>query len=284
MKKKIFKFIASWLILVIVLWTRGLSEPLPKKDLQVNLLERKVSELTPSGLTLSFVYGIDNASNKKYFLFSYEYQVLINQKEYLRQQVSLDEPIEILPDKTTSVHFPVKINYQYLNPLLTEGQKQSVCQVSGEMYFQDEKKKIEKISFNFLMDFPLFKFPEIDFLPLEVKDLTLGGAEFFFRFNLKNRNSYDLLIQKIQVDLNLEDRSIFTGQIPGDKSLHSGQVRTFSIPLVLDFFELGRNYRECLQQETTLFILKATFEVDSAWGWLNFSIEKKERVKKDFSR
>jgi len=286
MKKKTFKFIAFCLLLTfsIIFWTRGVSEALPRKDLQINLFERKVTELTPLGLTLSFVTGIENASQKKYVLSSYEYRVMINQKEYLRQQVSLDEPIEVFPGKVTSIHFPVKINYQYLNPFLTEGQKQAFCHVSGEMYFQDEKRKTEKVSFSFSMDFPLLKFPEIEFLPLEVKSLTLGGTEFSFRFNLKNLNPYDLLIQKIQLDLILEDRIIFAGEIPGDKTLNAGQVRTFSIPLVLDFFELGRNYRESLQQETIPFALKARFGVDSAWGWLDFSVEKQDRVKKDFSR
>jgi hypothetical protein len=36
------------------------------------------------------------------------------------------------------------------------------------------------------MGFPFFEFPEVVFLPLAVKDLTLGGAEFIFRFQLKN--------------------------------------------------------------------------------------------------
>ncbi|MBC7360884.1 MAG: LEA type 2 family protein [Candidatus Aminicenantes bacterium] len=259
-------------------------EALARKDLKISLQDKKISALSPSGLTLSFFSQIENSSEKKYSLVSYQYQVLVNQKEYFRQQISLDQPIDILPDKATSINFPVKINYQYLNPLLTEAQKQASCQVLGEMFFQDEKKKTERVVFYFQMDFPIFKFPEIDFLPLSVKDLTLGGADFSFRFQLKNDNPYDLLIQRIQLELNLEGRTIFKGEVPGDKTLSAGQAKNFSIPLMLDFFELGRDLRESLQEESTLFTLKAWFEADSAWGLLTFSIEKQGSVKKEFSR
>jgi LEA14-like dessication related protein len=285
MRRKISRFVIVILILSfsVVSWAYGTSEALAKKDLQLSLQDRKISELKPSGLTLSFFARLDNSSEKKYFLVSYQYEVLVNQKEYLRQQVALDEPIEILPGEATSIHFPLKINYQYLSPLLTEGQKQAVCQVSGEMYFVDEKKKTGKIPFDFLMGFPLFKFPEISFLPLSVKDLTLGGAEFSFGFQVKNENSFDLLIQKIWLELNLGSTSIFRGEVPGDKTLAAAQIKDFSIPLMLDFFELGQNIRESFQKDSILFTLKAIFEVDSAWGLLTFSLEKQDRVKKEFS-
>lgn len=256
----------------------------PRKNLQVVLQDKRISDLSPSGLTLSFIASVENVSEKKFYLVSYRYQVLINEREYVRPEVSLEEPIDILPARKTTLNFPVKIDYEYITPLLAANQKQATCRVSGEISFQDERQNTEKIPFNFFMNFPIFKLPQVDFLPLLVKDLTLGGAEFNFRFRISNENPYDLLIQKLRLELMLEGRSIFRGEIAGDNTLGSAENKVISLPLILDFFELGREVRDSLEKESTPFTLRATFEADSAWGWLTFSVEKKDSVKKEFNR
>ncbi|MGB9893807.1 MAG: hypothetical protein ACPLRA_05290 [Candidatus Saccharicenans sp.] len=255
-----------------------------RKNLEIIFQEKKISELNPNGLTISFLSQVTNLSERNFALISYQYQVLVSGREYLRQQLSLDQPLEIPAEKSVTINFPVKINYQYLSPGLNEGQKQANCLVSGEFYFQDEKKKVEKIPFSFLMDFPIFKMPEIIFLPLSVKTLSLGGADFSFLFQVKNINPYDLLIQKLSLELKMENRLIYSGQIPGDKTLAPGQTKTFSLPLVLDFFEQGRELRDSLEKETIFFALKAWFLADSAWGELNFSVEKQDLIRKEFLR
>jgi LEA14-like dessication related protein len=254
-----------------------------KDDLKINLSDKKITALMPSGQTLSFFLRIENNSHKSYSLISYKYQVLIDHKEYLNQEITLDQPLIIGPDEPVLLNFPVKINYQYLQPYLAENQKQADCLVAGEMYFQDEKKKIDRIPFNCQMDFPLFKFPTVEFFPLLLKDFTLGGAEFDFSFELKNENSYDLLIKKIKAELQLEGKTIFLGELPGDKTLSAGESKKFSLPLMLDFFEQGRFLRDSLEKEAPIFNLKLQIQADSAWGDLSFSLEKQSPVKKEIS-
>lgn len=279
------------LILVSLIFFRSIfffsiktAEAAAGKDLLLKLQDKKISELTPSGLLLSFLSQIENSSAKRYLLVSYRYQVLINQKEYLSQFFTLDQPVEIGPAGITSINFPVKINYKYLDPMLLATQKQASCQVKGEMFFQDEKKKNEKLDFNFQIDFPLFHFPEIEFLSLAVRDLTLGGADLSFRFRLKNINQYDLLVQRINLDLRVDGRNIFKGDLPGDKTLLAGEAKVFSIPLLLDFFELGPELKESLSKEQISFNLKVWLEIDSVWGLLAFSLEKQDSVRKEFIR
>jgi len=255
-----------------------------RKNIQITLQEKRISELSSAGLTISFISQITNLTEKDYSLVSYQYQVTIAGKEYFKQQVSLEQPIDIPAEKAVTINFPVKISYQYLNPWLVEGQKQASCQVSGEIFFWDEKKKTEKLSFSYLMDFPIFKLPELTFLPLAVKNLTLGGADFFFRFQVKNVNPYDLLIQKVALELRLGDRLIYNGDVAGDKMLEAGQSRIFTLPLILDFFEQGRELRDLLEQEAVPFSLRISFQADSAWGWLSFGVDRQGSVSKEFSR
>ncbi|HEK86478.1 MAG: hypothetical protein ACPLZD_03495 [Candidatus Saccharicenans sp.] len=270
------------LFLITSIQLMGISALNSREDLKINLVEKKISALTPSGEILSFYLKIENHGTKNFFLVSYRYQVLINQKEYLRKEIVLDNPLAAYADQPLLINFPVKIDYQYVSPYLSGSKKQASCLVIGEMNFQDERKKTEEIPFNWQMDFPIFNFPTLKFLPLLVKDLTLGGAEFDFRFELKNENSYDLLIKKIQAELQLEGKTIYRGELPGDKTLSAGEGKRFSLPLMLDFFEQGRAFRDSLEKETSDFILKLQIEADSAWGELSFSLEKREQVKKEY--
>ncbi|HQH61566.1 MAG TPA: hypothetical protein PLW38_07390 [Candidatus Saccharicenans sp.] len=251
------------------------------RNLTISLQDKKISELKPEGLTLSFYSAIKNNSDRNYVLASYSYRVLVNSQNFFEQQVSPEEQVTIPARQVVSLHFPVKISYQYLTAVLPEGRKQASCLVTGDMYFRSEKNKMDKVPFTFSMDFPIFEFPEITFLPLAVKDLTLGGAEFTFSFQLKNPNPYDLLIKDLQVKLHLGDRPIYEGSLRGDKALEPGGIRTFKLPLMLDFFEMGRELRDNLERELVPFVLKAEVGADSAWGWLAFNLEKSDTVKKE---
>lgn len=256
----------------------------PGKNIELTLGQVRIAELSGSGLTLSFHVRMENNSSRNYSLVSYQYQVLVNEKEYFRQPVSLDQPIELPAGSQALVNFPVKINYQYLEPYLAGTRQQATCRMAGELIFQDERKKTEKVALNVRADFPVFKLPEVRFLPLLVRDLTLGGADFDFRFAISNPNNYDLLIQTIKLELSLENRIIYSGQLAGDKTLGAGQSKTYSLPLMLDFFEQGRELRDGLEKERPFFTLKMRIEADSAWGWLAFPLEATSATSKEFSR
>lgn len=255
------------------------------KDIEVSLHEKRIQEISSDGLLLSFLARVENRSEHSYFISSYKYRILVNQREYLNQNVSLEnERLEVKPGEKSILNFPVRLSYRYLKTYLTEGQKQGNCLVAGEIFFVGEKKKIEKVPFEWSMSFPVFKIPELKFLPLQIKDLTIGGAEFRFVFALINENPYDVLIQDLGLELILGGKVIYSGRIAGDKTLEAEQEKIFQIPLILDFFEQGRELRDQLEQEKPEFRLKAQVTADSAWGVLNFSVERSAGVEKEFKR
>ncbi|MBC7363885.1 MAG: hypothetical protein H5U07_04995 [Candidatus Aminicenantes bacterium] len=279
---KVFRLLMP-VFLVLLLW--GQTGIAAGKELTITLLESKIQDLTAEGLTLSFLVRIENKSETPYLISSYQYRVLVNEKEYFTQLIALEnEKLEIKPGEPVLVNFPVRLSYQYLKPFLTENQKQANCQVSGQMYFVGEKKKVEKIPFVWEMSFPIFKLPGLKFWPLQVKALTLGGAEFDFVFSMVNDNAYEVLVQDVNLELILANKTIFNGKIEGDKTLAAGQEKTFKLSLLLDFFEQGRELRDELEKEKPEFKLKALVRADSAWGPFSFMLEKTDRVEKQLNR
>ncbi len=170
--------------------------PDPREDIVLSLTDRVIRDISSAGLTLSFRIAVGNRAATDRALVRYRYRVVVNEKEFLNLTVGLDEPLTVPAGRETLISLPVKITYALLTaavgPVETSGQ----CEVTGEMVFADERKREDKVGFAFPGEFPVFKDPEVEILPLKVNDLTVGGADLVFRVRFRNPNGYELVISR----------------------------------------------------------------------------------------
>lgn len=250
----------------------------PKEDIALTLKDKVVRNLSSSGLTLAFRIAVTNKASSDRELARYRYRVVINQKEFLNLAVSLDEPLSVPAGRETLIALPVKISYPLLFEAVGPVEEKALCDIVGEMFFADERKREERVGFAFPGEFPIFRDPEIDFLPLKVNDLTVGGADVVFRPRFRNLNGYELLIDRISCRLQFGEKEVLSGLIPGDKSLPRSGERTFSLPFIIDFFEAGKEVRELFQKPEIPCRLAGEAEIASAWGRLLIQFDKAQNV------
>ena len=256
-------------------------EPTAKDDIVVALKGKVIRNLSSSGLTLAFHIGLTNPSSTPRELVRYRYRVTINQKEFLNMTVPLDGPLPVPPNGETLIALPVKISYDLLRAAVGPVEGKAICDIVGEMFFQNDRKKEQRAPFAFSGEFPIFLDPEIDVLPLKVNDLTVGGADVVFRPRFRNPNGYELLVEKISFALFFGDREVLSGPIPGDKSLPRAGEKTFSLPFLLDFFEIGEKMREDFQKEEIPCRFTGEIEVMSVWGRLLIRFDKAQGLRFD---
>jgi len=258
------------------LW--GWASGTPKEDIALSLKDKVIRDLSSSGLTLAFRIVVTNRAATGRELVRYRYRVIISQKEFLNLDVNLDEPLPIPAARDTLIALPVKISYGLLfgavGPIEGTGQ----CDVVGEMVFADERKREEKVGFAYPGEFPIFKDPEVDFMPLKINDLTVGGADIVFRPRFRNQNTYDLIIDRISYRLLFGEKEVLAGLIPGDKSLPRSGERVFSLPFIIDFFDAGKETRELFQKPAIPCRLTGEIEITSAWGNLLIPFDKSQTV------
>ncbi|TFG56868.1 MAG: hypothetical protein E4H35_04410, partial [Candidatus Aminicenantes bacterium] len=250
----------------LMAWASG--EPAAKDDIVVALKDKVIRNLSSSGLTLAFHIGLTNPSSASRELVRYRYRVTINQREFLNMTVPLDEPLTVPPNGETLIALPVKISYDLLRAAVGPVEGQALCDIVGDMFFQNDRKKEQRAPFAFSGEFPIFLDPEIEVLPLKVNDLTVGGADVVFRPRFRNPNGYELLVDKISFALFFGDREVLSGPIPGDKNLPRAGERTFALPFLLDFFEIGEKMREDFQKDEIPCRFTGEIEVMSVWGRL----------------
>jgi len=263
----------------LMAWASG--EPAAKDDIVVALKDKVIRNLSSSGLTLAFHIGLTNPSSAPRELVRYRYRVTINQRDFLNMTVPLDEPLTVPPNGETLIALPVKISYDLLRAAVGPVEGQALCDIVGDMFFQNDRKKEQRAPFAFSGEFPIFLDPEIEVLPLKVNDLTVGGADVVFRPRFRNPNGYELLVEMISFALFFGDREVLSGQIPGDKSLPRAGERTFALPFLLDFFEIGEKMREDFQKDEIPCRFAGEIEVMSVWGRLLVRFEKTQGLRFD---
>lgn len=251
-----------------------------KEDLQISLEARQIQDLGLAGLSLVFYASINNNSRSDYFLSGYEYRFVVNQKEYIRLATPQEDIIKIDAAGRTILSFPLKITYAHLFQALEgiEDEEKVLCYLTGTMSFSDGMRERGKLPFAFSGEFPIFKKPDIEFLSLHVNDLTIGGADLNFEVRFKNRNGFELLVDRISYHIELGENPIGEGEISGDKNINSHSEKDFSLPLLLNFFEVSKDVYQLLHQPSSLCRFFGELKVRTIWGALNIYFDEKEEV------
>lgn len=263
--------------LLSLLMAAGLVASPAKKNIVVSLERKEIRDMDSSGLILVFFLEIASSARSSYSLGEYDYRVVVEGTDYFALKTSLESPILLEKDRTTRISLPVKITYADLLervPGVAEVPKAS-CYVTGVMIFADSRGRQEKIPFAFSGDFPIFRELEVEVKPLAVKTLTIGGAEFTLSFSIRNKNSFELALGKLAYKFEVEGRTVAEGVIPGGKKIESQAELIFSLPLMLDFFEVGREVFESFQKPSAACLLSGDSRLDSVWGELKVSFAKK---------
>jgi len=277
--KKLKKTLCLFLLFLWALSSSALPMSL-KEDLNLSLEEKKIKDLSVSGLFLIFYVNISNSSSSSYYLTSYDYRLVVNQKEYFRLSTSLEEHISIKARGNTHLSFPLKITYSNLFRAVEgiEKEDKAQCYLTGAMTFSDGRNEKGRLPFAFSGEFPIFKKPEIKFLTLQVKEMAIGGADISFKMSFKNSNSFELLADRISYKFHLGETPVGEGIISGDKNIVSGEIRVFSIPFLLSFFEVGKEVYTLLSQPSAPCRFFGEMEVRTAWGYVKIPFDKSEMV------
>jgi len=76
----------------------------------------------------------------------------------------------------------------------------------------------------------------------------------------------------------LAGKSVGEGIISGDKNIESGEIKVFSIPFLLSFFEVGKEVYTQLLQPSAPCRFFGDIEVRTAWGYIKIPFDKSDKV------
>lgn len=256
------------------------AEAAVKKDVQVVLEQKRLEGLSSSGLTINFLFRVTNSSSSEYWLRKTSTRVTVNQEEFFRLENNLEPPLLIPASSSLVVNVPVKITYAYLFQAIPSLQalESFLCSLTGLFSFVDSRGRETKVPLAATADFPLFRDWEIRIDPLQVKSMSLGGAELEVIVTLVNPNSSPWILRTLTYQLELAGKEVAKGKAKFDDSLGPGGEKKLAIPLLLDFFESGEMLSAALEAEETDIICAGEVEIESEWGKFALPFSHKQKV------
>jgi hypothetical protein len=253
---------------ILLVATAGLVASPSTRDIVVSLERKEIRDLDPSGLILVFFLEIANSSRTSYLLSEYDYRVVVEGSDYFGLRTALEEPIPVERESVTRISLPVRITYADLLERVpaVAGLPKAACYATGLLILTDNRGRQEKIPFAFAADFPFYKELEVEVKPLEVKTLTVGGAEFTLSFSIRNGNGFDLTLGSLNYRLEAEGQAVAQGVISAGKKIESQAEVTFRLPHMVEFFEVGREVFDAFQKPSAPCVLSGESWAESDWG------------------
>jgi len=275
--------IAPWVMITAALLSIGapVFARSAKKDLSVTFYERRIQDLSGSGLTLAFVFKVANASSSAWYLTAYDYRVVVENVEYFTLRNGLTQAITVTPSSTTLIALPVKITNANLFKAVPagEGKDKLSCYLIGGMNFADEPgSEGDRMSVACSGDFPIYQDIQVVFRPLEVKDLTIGGGDMTFKAALRNDNYFPIQVESLTYTLELGGTKVSEGPHAGVQSVEAKSEKEFTLPLLLDFFELGNALYAALQKPPVACKFSGEIVISTDWGQFRMPLEKKDAL------
>ena len=251
-----------------------------KVDLKATLLEKQVQDLSAEGLTLVFYVRFDNGSDRAYFISGYEYRFVVEEQEFLNLNQDMAQGIRIDPGGGTTLALPVKITYDYLFQTVQGVRDKTVlpCYLSGGFVISDGRKDRGRLPVAFSGEFPIFRPVEVSLLPLKINSLTIGGTDLTFSVRFANPNAFEFVVNRLTYVIKIGGREVDRGTVSGNKNIPAGGSKVFELPLLLNFFEVGKKIYALLQQEAVNGSFSGDMEIETTAEILTFTFDSSQRV------
>jgi len=251
-----------------------------KREIEISVQEKRILEPTPMGLSLAFVLHVKNPLTVAQLLIRYDYRASIDGAEFLNLETALDAPIRLEGREEIEIALPIKITYAYLFAAVPgiQDRDQALCSVTGGMAFQVERGREKRVPISFSGEFPIFRGIEVNPLPIEARDLTVGGADLVFKASVGNPNGFPFKIDRLSCRIELVGVPVSKSVIGQGVTVDARGEKALSVPLLLDFFELGRSLYDGLSQPPVDVRLAGEIELSSVWGTFTIPFDHRTKV------
>ncbi len=270
-----------WFVWIVMLASLSVSAPAQENDIKIALEEKRVESLSPEGLDLVFYIRLENVSSRDYSLTANSYRFVIQEQEYLRLPArSLGRDLPLNRGSSERIRLPVRITYDNLYRSIA-GVQDAVsvnCYIMGEMVFARGRRRGGSLPFAFSAEFPIFRAPTVSVQSVKTRALTIGGADLEVVLKIANPNGFSLDMDDLEYDLKLGGHPLKQGRIRSSDPIASSSEHILSIPLLFNFYDVGKDVHALLLQESVSCQVTGTLFMRTQWERLSLPFELNQRV------
>ena len=255
-----------------ILKNAGISKPVVKYE------NVKISALSFEGVDLVFDFSIDNPNALGINLAGFNYDVNINGTSFVSG--NQEEKISIPSRGKNNIQIPVSLSFSELVKTYKSFSNRDSIDYGLAGSFAFDLPVIGKVSVPYSAsgNFPMLKIPSVSVSALKLNNINLLGAEVLLKLDCENPNKFDLGLDGFDYSFGVAGNEWINSNYTKKVSLKSGGNAEISIPIKLNFLQVGSSVYSLLTGNSKLdYFLKGDMNVSSGLPILGKQIIKLDK-------
>jgi LEA14-like dessication related protein len=214
-------------------------------------------------LDLLFNIVVENPNQLAISLSSFDYELLLNEKTFVRGDQS--EGMNLEAQSTNPVQIPVSLTFRdILESVQSVAQQDSsVYQFKSGFAFTLPVIGDVRIPVQRSGTIPVVKIPSMDVVNFRINNISFTGAEAVLALRLKNPNSFSLDLRKMHYAFSIDGVDVLKGETERTLAIKESDESIIEIPVAIRFADFGQTIYRILrgdQQAQFRFTGSTTFD------------------------
>lgn len=231
-------------------------------------------------ISSDFVFKVNNPNPIEVKLARFDYALAFGGVEWAVG----DDPDGLVLDASSGseISLPVDIVFQSLYDMVqaTRGEDNIAFGLNGSFGFNTPAGVVD-LPYDAEGDFPALRSPGITYDRLRVDELSLSGATIELDLDIDNDHASNLMFNNFDYQLSLNGTDVGVGFLDLLAEVDGASSETVSVPLELDFVDVGTAIYSALTENSVKVGLDAVTEVDTPFGVVPLAIDQSGNVQID---
>lgn len=204
-----------------------------------SVVDMNITGLTLQDIELTADIEIDNPNSVGVDMTSYTYSLDINEKNFVAGNAQ--RGLKIDAKNSSMVQVPVTLTFLELLQTFQSmrDQDESDYKFAASFGFDLPVLGTVEVPVQYSGKIPVVKQPSISLAKFSVESLSITGADLLVELNVQNPNAFQLLVDDLNFDLEVNGLKSFSGKVNETINIGSHSAQTVKLPFNISFLNAG---------------------------------------------
>ncbi len=209
------------------------------RDPEISIAGIGISSISAEGMTLRLALDVDNPNPLPLSLAGFDYALKLNGRQLLAGEQR--KRLEVKARGRSQVQIPLSIRFADLSDLLSGGLNRDTVgyELQTAALVDLPVVGVKRFPAGREGEFPVPRPPSISLTGIDIQQIGLTGARLVIGATVENPNSFGVDIGSLAYDIAVNGRRWVKSSLEGGLKLSGNGSGSLSIPLQLDFTEMG---------------------------------------------
>ena len=233
------KYLLLFVLLFFVSSCAALRDFADVRAPSVDFSKMSIQSISFDGVTLLFDFDVTNPNQFGVTADEYSYEFFINENSFLSG--TQRENLRISRESTSLIQVPVSLNFsEVFNTFNSLVRRDSLSyELSTIVQFDVPGLGMRQVPISSAGELPVPRMPRIEFGGINVRNLSMAGADMDIGFRVTNPNSFGLSMKNAAYVLNVNGREWLNTRLGDTVRLGAAESDMITIPIRLNASQMG---------------------------------------------